>query len=173
VMLVTAATPGLPASFTAVTAAPTKAQAEEALLLVFPDSGDVRSEFSQLAVPEVYAAGEALFHEGGPSQGAFLLCDGEVEVSVKRARNSKLVLERAQAGNVLGVSATLRGSPYMVSAVALRPCKVLHLGPRAFLDLLQRHPSASLAISRQLSVGLEEAYHGLRSLRGVKRRHVH
>ena len=172
-MLVTAANTDFAASFTAVTAVPTKAQAEEALLLVFPESGDVRSEFSRLAVPEVYAAGETLFREGGPSQGAFLLCDGEVEVSVKRARNSKMVLEHAQAGNVLGVSATLRGSLYLVSAVALMPCKVLHLGPRAFLDLLQRHPSASLAISRQLSMGLEEAYHGLRSLRGVKRRQVH
>lgn len=172
-MLVTAGVRAFLAFFTAVTAVPTKAQAEEALLLVFPDSGDVRTEFIRLAVPEVYALGEALFREGGPSQGAFLLCDGEVEVSVKRAHDSKMVLERAGAGNVLGISATLRGSPNMVSAVALQPCKVLHLGPRAFLDLLQRHPSASLAISRQLSVGLEEAYHGLRSLRGVKRRHVH
>src|SRR5262249_3397304 len=70
-----------------------------------------------------YPEGAMLFMEGQPSRGIFVLCNGRAKLSTSSSDGKTIILRIAEAGEVLGLSSTVSGKPYEVTAETLGPCQ--------------------------------------------------
>jgi CRP-like cAMP-binding protein len=62
-----------------------------------------------------------LFIERQTARGVYVLCEGEVKLSVSSSEGKKLILRIAKAGEVLGLMSALSGTPHELTAETLRP----------------------------------------------------
>jgi CRP-like cAMP-binding protein len=103
-----------------------------------------------------FAAGEALFREGDPSQEAFLLQEGRVRL-LKRVRMVERSLIVLKPGDLFGETALIDESPRNSTAVALTEGAVLVLDRTTFRPLLEHYPSISIRLLEQLTRRLRDA----------------
>src|SRR5437588_4746322 len=59
-----------------------------------------------------------------------------------------MILRIADAGHVLGLSATLSASQHELSAEALEPCCVTAVRVKDFLELMERNPEVAMEATR-------------------------
>ena len=71
-------------------------------------------DFNAVKSPASYPAGALLFLEKQDSRGVFILCAGEVKLSISSSAGKTLILRIAKAGEILGLMAALSNSPYEV-----------------------------------------------------------
>lgn len=112
----------------------------------------------------VYPRGTALFREGHPARGVFVLCEGRARLSVCAESGRRLTVRIAGPGEVLGLSAVLAGTPYEMTAELLDNAKVACLGRKALLRFLHQHREACLQVVNLLSQDLHVAYDRVRSV---------
>ena len=105
-----------------------------------------------------------LFREGQNSKGVFVICEGRVRLTVCSESGKRMLLRVAGAGEVLGLSAALAGSPYEISAHAIENCQVSMVRRKDLLDFLRKHREACLQIVSLLSEDLHFAYERVRSV---------
>ena len=67
----------------------------------------------------MYPGGATLFLEKQEPRGVFVLCAGQVKLSISSSAGKKLILRIAKAGEILGLMAAMSGSPYEAPP---RPC---------------------------------------------------
>jgi CRP/FNR family transcriptional regulator, cyclic AMP receptor protein len=118
-----------------------------------------------------YAAGEAVFREGGPGDAMFVLHRGAVVARLGSAAGDVVDLGVAAEGHAFGYSEVLRPGRRSEDAVAIRDSTVLVVPAAAALRALRASPDTLLALARDLVriVGLQNrARSGLR--RPVDRR---
>ena len=72
----------------------------------------------------LYPRGALLFVEGQAPRGVYILCSGRVKLSATSSDARVIITRIARAGEVLGLSATLSGGPYEVTAETLEPSQV-------------------------------------------------
>jgi CRP/FNR family transcriptional regulator, cyclic AMP receptor protein len=99
-----------------------------------------------------YPPGTILFHEKQKPSGIFMLCSGEVKLSVSSSRGRLLILKIARPGDVLGLAATLTGNPFEATATAVHSCKVIFVCKDKFLSFIAEHSEANAEVLRQLCV---------------------
>jgi CRP-like cAMP-binding protein len=96
--------------------------------------------------------GTHLFREGEPSDAAYVLQLGEVELY--RTRNEgDLVVGRVGLGGIIGDIALFQGTPYISSARAVEPVTAFRLDRARLLPLLLEHPVIAM---RWLVAGLNQ-----------------
>ncbi len=100
-------------------------------------------------------AGELVFSEGTPGDALYLIDSGQVEI-VSQERREGSVLARLSANEFFGEMALLTGKPRSTAARAATHTNLWVLYRSDFDDLVNRHPSISLALSRALSERLSE-----------------
>jgi CRP/FNR family transcriptional regulator, cyclic AMP receptor protein len=105
-----------------------------------------------------------LFTEGEMPRAVFILCNGRAKVTTSSAEGKTLIVRIAQPGQVLGVSATILGKPYEVSAETLEPMQVSMIKCADFLRILDAHADLTLNVVRQLSAKYHVAQREIRSL---------
>ena len=98
-----------------------------------------------------HAQNVVLFAEKDEARGVFVVLEGEVRVSINSSEGKRLSLRIARKGDVLGLSSTLTGNAYEVTAETLYPAKVAIVGRREFQGFLSRHPEAYTAVIDELS----------------------
>ena len=98
-----------------------------------------------------YPKGSILFLEGEQSRGVFILCSGTVKLTTSSSDGRTLITRIAQRGEVLGVSATIAGKAYAVSAETLEPSQVSFIDRDSFLRLLASSAEASMHAAILLS----------------------
>src|SRR5512140_2344418 len=108
--------------------------------------------------------GEVLFQEGRLPRGIFVLCEGRAKLSVCSDTGKRLMLRIAGPGEVLGLSASMSGSPYEVTAEMLDSSQVVFVKRRELLRFLRAHRVACLQVVHLLSQDLHSAYDRVRSL---------
>lgn len=111
-----------------------------------------------------YPAGAILFMENQDPRGAFVLCEGEVKLSINSREGKTLILRIARPGEILGLMATLSGKPYEVTAETLHPCQVAFVRRDEFLRFMNQNPEASHAVVKQLSSNYHGACEQLRTV---------
>jgi len=111
-----------------------------------------------------YPKDAVLFMEKQASRGIFVLCEGEVKLSISSSEGKILILRIAKPGEALGLMAALSGTPYEVTAEALRPCQVAFIRRDAFIRFLAQHPEANQAIIGQLGSQYQTACEQIRTL---------
>jgi CRP/FNR family cyclic AMP-dependent transcriptional regulator len=120
--------------------------------------------FEAIKYATAYPKGAVLFVEGQAPRGIFVLCKGRVKLSICATDGKTLILKIAEPGEVLGLSATVSGKPYELTAEALQPCQLDFIKRDDFLRFLQNHADACLKAAQHLSHNVQSAYEMIRSL---------
>jgi CRP/FNR family transcriptional regulator, cyclic AMP receptor protein len=118
-----------------------------------------------MQLPSVAPARSTLFTEGEAPFGVFVLYSGTVELSVSSPGSRRLVLQVAEPGHVLGLTATVSGKPYSVTATTVTPANIGFLKRDEFLDFLHAHSEAAFRVAQMLSINLNRTFEQVRSLR--------
>jgi CRP/FNR family transcriptional regulator, cyclic AMP receptor protein len=109
------------------------------------------ADLESLLVPISHPANKVLFSETQPADGVRVVIEGEVKLSINSPDGRRLSLRIAKAGEVLGLSSTLSGNPYEMTADTLHPAKIAHIARQDFLHFLARHPEAYASVTREVS----------------------
>lgn len=108
-------------------------------------------DFNAVRTTTTYPHGAVLFLEKQDSRGIFVLCAGQVKLSISSSAGKTLILRIARAGEVLGLNAVMSHRPYEVTAETLYPCQVAFVRREDFLGLLKKYPEMHEGVVRQLS----------------------
>jgi CRP/FNR family transcriptional regulator len=113
-------------------------------------TGDARQRFDSLGTEKTYTRGDSMFLEGQLPQSVYVLLNGRVKLSVTSRDGKTMILRIAEAGDVLGLSATLNSTEYEVSAEAVEFCRVKAIRSHEFVDFLQKYPEAAMQATQCL-----------------------
>lgn len=108
--------------------------------------------------------GTVLFAEGRPSKGIYVLCDGRAKLSICSESGKRLMLRIAGPGEVLGLGATMAGTPYEVTAELLDASQVVFIKRKDLMKFLRDHRDACMMVVNMLSQDLHGAYERVRSI---------
>jgi len=111
--------------------------------------------FENIKYATAYPQGAVLFVEGQIPRGIFVLCKGSVKLSINSPSGRTMIVKLAEPGEVLGLSATISGKPYEVTAETVDPCQVNFVKRDDFLRFLKDDVEACFKVAEQLS----EKYH--------------
>jgi CRP/FNR family transcriptional regulator, cyclic AMP receptor protein len=120
--------------------------------------------FEYIKYATAYPKGAVLFVEGQAPRGIFVLCKGRMKLSICATDGKTLILKIVEPGEVLGLSATVSGKPYELTAETIDPCQVNFVKREDFLRFLKNQPDACFKVAEQLSDKYNNACHELRSL---------
>jgi CRP/FNR family transcriptional regulator len=121
-------------------------------------------DFDSIKSGSAYPERAVLFLENQDPRGVFVLCEGEVKLSISSSAGKTLILRVAKPGEILGLMAILSGKPYEVTAETLRPCQIAFVRRDDFLRFVAQHPEASQGMVRQLSSNYHGACEQLRTV---------
>ena len=134
---------------------------------------EAMKDFDALKSLSPYATGRTLFREGTRACGIFVLCEGNVKLSVCSQSGKRLTLRIAGPGEVLGLSASLCNGPYELTAEVVGDARVAMINRKDLLQFLNDHREISLQLVQLLSSDLRVAYDRVRAIglgRGRRRR---
>jgi len=118
------------------------------------------ADLEPLLAPSSYPANMVIFNETQPTAGIYVVLDGEVKLSINSSDGRRLAFHIAKAGEVLGLSATLSGGAYEMTADTLYPSKIAHIERQTFLQFLNRHldvyPIVTREVSRSFNLACEQ-----------------
>lgn len=120
--------------------------------------------FDAIKYPAVFPKGAMLFVEGQSPRGVFVLCAGRVKLSTCSSEGRTIIIDIAEPGEMLGLSATVSGQPYEVTAETLDSCQVNFAKGEDFLRFLKQSGEACLRVAQLLSRNYHTAYEQVRSL---------
>ncbi|HLZ50929.1 MAG TPA: Crp/Fnr family transcriptional regulator [Candidatus Acidoferrum sp.] len=121
-------------------------------------------DFDEIRSSASYPDGAVLFLEKQDPRGVFVLCAGEVKLSISSSGGKTLILRIAKPGEVLGLMSTLSGMPYEVTAETIRPCQVAYIRSDDFLKFIGKHLEASQGVLRQMASSYRAACYRLRTV---------
>jgi CRP/FNR family transcriptional regulator, cyclic AMP receptor protein len=121
-------------------------------------------DLEKIKYASAFPQGAVLFVEGQDPRGAYIVCSGRVKLSTTSRDGKTLILRIAQAGEVLGLHATVSGDPYELTAETLQPCQLDFIKRNDFQQFLQTHGDACLNAAQHLSQNCQDAYEMIRSL---------
>ncbi len=100
-------------------------------------------------------AGGELFGEGSPGDLAYVIMEGQIEIS-KLSDGTNVLLAVRGAGELIGEMALLEDAPRMASARAASDCRLLAIGRQQLEELLSSSPSSARAMLRTVTGRLRE-----------------
>jgi CRP/FNR family cyclic AMP-dependent transcriptional regulator len=121
-------------------------------------------DFSAVKSSATYPAGALLFLEKQDPRGVFVLCAGEVKLSISSRAGKTLILRIARPGEILGLMAAMSDSPYEVTAETLHPCQVAFVRRDDFLRFVAKHSEVYQGVVRQLTTLYSGACEQLRTV---------
>jgi CRP/FNR family cyclic AMP-dependent transcriptional regulator len=111
--------------------------------------------FENIKSATSYPPGAVLFVEGQLPRGIFVLCKGSAKLSINSPGGKTMIVKLAEPGEVLGLSATMSGKAYEVTAQAIDPCRVNFIKRDDFLKFLKDDVEVCFKVAEQLG----EKYH--------------
>jgi len=120
--------------------------------------------FENIKYATAYPKGAVLFVEGQSPRGILVLCKGRVKLSICSPDGKTLILKIAEPGEVLGLSASVSGKPYELTAETVDPCQINFVKREDFLRFLRENAEACLRVAEQLSEKYNSACREIRSL---------
>lgn len=120
--------------------------------------------FENIKYAMSYPKGAVLFVEGQAPRGTFVLCNGSVKLSISATNGKTIIVRIADAGEALGLGATISGKPYEMTAETIDPCQVNFVKREDFLRFLHDDVEACFKVAEQLSDKYHDACKEVRSL---------
>ncbi|HUO25070.1 MAG TPA: Crp/Fnr family transcriptional regulator [Candidatus Aquilonibacter sp.] len=112
----------------------------------------------------IMPAGAILFVEGQTPRGIYVLCSGKVKLSTTSKEGKVLILKQAEAGEALGLSATISGMNYEMTAETATPCQLNFISRTDLMTLLQCESEVGVHAAQWLSRDFQAAYRDIRNL---------
>jgi CRP/FNR family cyclic AMP-dependent transcriptional regulator len=126
--------------------------------------GPALKDFDIVKSSSVYPEGAVLFMEKQDPRGVFVLCEGQVKLSICSSEGKTLIVRIAQPGEVLGLTAVVSGTPYEVTAETLRPSQVAFVRRDDFLRFIAHNPEVYQNIMKQMASSYDSACEQLRTV---------
>jgi CRP/FNR family cyclic AMP-dependent transcriptional regulator len=112
----------------------------------------------------IYPKSATLFIEGQQPRGVFVLCTGKAKLSTSSSEGKTIITKISEAGDVLGLNATISNHPYEVTAEMIEPGQANFIPRDALLQFLREYGEVSLRVAQQLSRNYYAAYEEIRTL---------
>jgi CRP/FNR family transcriptional regulator len=113
-------------------------------------------EVSLTTTQREYKKGETIYSEGEPSENLFVINNGKVKISKISEEGKEQIIRILYEGDFMGELSLFTQSPYMNNAEALETTLVCIVNGKKINELIEKYPSVSLKIMRELSNRLEE-----------------
>jgi CRP/FNR family cyclic AMP-dependent transcriptional regulator len=97
------------------------------------------------------APGATLFAEGDPTPALFGVLSGCIQARLSSARGEMSVVENVEPGRTFGLASFAAGLPSSYEALALKPTRLLVVGPAAYAWLMDEVPGFSRALLREFA----------------------
>ncbi len=111
-----------------------------------------------------FSQGATLFQQGSAVTGVYLVESGEVRVLLTAGQSHKQLLEVVGAGTMLGLTESMTGEKYRITAEAGDQATVAFIPRKEFLEFLREHAEFCMQVVRLLSDDLHGLYHKFRSI---------
>src|SRR5437660_856480 len=121
-------------------------------------------KLNEIKSTAVYPKSTMLFIEGQQSRGVFVLCAGKAKLFTSSSDGKTIITKISEAGDVLGLSATISNRPYEVTAEMMEPGQGNFIARDAFLQFLREHGEVALRVAEQLSRNYYTAHEEIRTL---------
>ncbi len=121
-------------------------------------------KLNEIKSTAIYPKSAMLFLEGQQPRGVFVLCAGKAKLSTSSSEGKTIIIKLSEAGDVLGLNATISGRPYEVTAEMVEPGQANFIPRDALLQFLREHGEVALRIAEQLSRNYYSAYEEIRTL---------
>ena len=124
----------------------------------------VLKAFDAISFANIYAAGTILYAENEPPRGLFVVCTGQVKLSISSGSGKTLVTRMVGPGEVLGLPSVLAGKPYRQTAETAAPSQLKFVRREDFVRFSEEHREVSFNIARQLIEECESDANQIRNL---------
>src|SRR6202045_1478521 len=121
-------------------------------------------KLNEIKSTAVYPKSAMLFIEGQQPRGVFVLCAGKVKLSTSSKEGKTIITKLSEAGDVLGLNATISNRPYEVTAEMVEPGQANFIARDAFLQFLRNHGEVAVRVAEQLSRNYYTAHEEIRTL---------
>jgi signal transduction histidine kinase len=108
------------------------------------------------ACERTFAPGEEIFKEGDAGDGVYVVKDGAVELTGLLGGTARHVFSLVSPGEMFGEMAVLEDKPRSAGAAAKTKTTVFFIARPAMLKLVERSPTLSLVLLREVSQRLRE-----------------
>lgn len=102
-----------------------------------------------------FKKGDIIFHQGNPSDCAFIIGSGSVEI-VKETTEGEKVIGKLNENEIFGEMGLIDGQPRSATARALEDSVMYVINRNSFDILVQKNPKALLPILKVLTSRLRE-----------------
>jgi CRP/FNR family transcriptional regulator, cyclic AMP receptor protein len=137
---------------------------------------DALQAFDSIKATAQYQRESVIFREGQSAHAIFIVCEGRVRLSLCAENGKRITFRVAGPGEVLGLSATVCGGAYEVTAEPLETSRLATVRRKDLLRFLRQYREACLHVVNLLSQDLHTAYDRVRAIglgRGRRSRGVH
>src|ERR1700680_2509537 len=121
-------------------------------------------KLNEIKSTAIYPKSAMLFIEGQQPRGVFVLCAGKVKLSTSSKEGKTIITKLSDAGDVLGLNATVSNRPYEVTAEMVEPGQANFIPRDSFLQFLREHGEVAVRVAEQLSRNYYTAYEEIRTL---------
>ncbi len=127
-------------------------------------SPDLEEALCQIMTSRTFAKGTVLFRHGTPSSGIYFVDAGEVRVFLPTSQNQNQLLEIVGPGAILGMSESMAGESYRVTAEADTQTTASFIDREKFVEFLSANHECCMQVVRLLSENLHSLYHKFRGI---------
>jgi CRP/FNR family transcriptional regulator len=106
--------------------------------------------FDGISFANLYPAGTVLYAENEPPRGLFVLCSGQVKLTISSGSGKTLITRMVSAGEALGLPNVMSGKPHTTAAETLTPSQLKFVKREDFKRFLDEHREVSFNVARQL-----------------------
>jgi CRP/FNR family transcriptional regulator, cyclic AMP receptor protein len=124
----------------------------------------VVQKLNEIKSTAIYPKSAVLFIEGQRPRGVFVLCTGKAKLSTSSSEGKTIITKISEAGDVLGLNATISNHPYEVTAEMIEPGQANFIARDSLLQFLRENGEVALRIAQQLSSNYYTAYEEIRTL---------
>lgn len=111
-------------------------------------------QIAEIAISKSYSKGEAIFFEGEPGIGFYLVTQGKVKIFKTSFEGKEQILHILGPGEPFGEVPVFHGSPFPANAETLSQSEVLFFPRLEFVNLITVHPSLALNMLAVLALRL-------------------
>jgi CRP/FNR family transcriptional regulator len=121
-------------------------------------------KLNEIRSTAVYPKSAMLFIEGQQPRGVFVLCAGKAKLSTSSPEGKTIITKISEAGDVLGLNATISNRPYEVTAEMIEPGQANFITRGALLHFMREYGEVAVRVAEQLSRNYYTAYEEIRTL---------
>lgn len=127
-------------------------------------SQELENALRGMMISRSFSKGTALYQQGAAATGIYLVDKGAVRVLLPTVGNQNQLLEVVGSGAILGLSESMSGGTYRVTAEAEEQTTAAFIERETFAQFLDGHHEFCMQVVRILSENLHGLYHKFRSV---------